>query len=129
MGLAAYRGRLVSARRRERRAAERADAKAQRRQPVIIAGDNIVAASLTGEQYEARPHAELPEKRPGVHRWIVVASWVLGDDQLQAINDPDQRKLMDHENLMDLTIGCWDCELPLGTIQVDSRCPDPGGRT
>jgi hypothetical protein len=127
VGLAAYRGGLVSARRRERRAAERADAKAQRRQPVIIAGEGIVAAEIPGHRYEAKAHAELPAKQPGVHRWICTAAWVLADADVAGAFDPDRLKLMDHENLMALTLRCWDCEQPLGAIEVGSRCPAEAG--
>jgi hypothetical protein len=119
----------MSERRRQRRAAERADAKTRRRQPVIIAGDNIVARALPGEVYEAKPHAELPAKVPGQHRWICAASWVVPVGVVENAYDPDVIKLMDHENLMSLSLGCWDCEQPLGAITPGSTCPATEGDT
>ena len=105
--------------RAERRRRERAEAK----QPVIIAGDGIVATELPGHRYEARPHAELPPKVDGEHRWIATGAWVLSADLAAKANDPGTLKFLDHENLMHLSIGCWDCVEPLGAIEVGSRCP------
>lgn len=94
--------------------------KRERRQPVIIAGDGIVARSL-GQAYEAKPHAKLPAKRPGEHRWVAMGTWVVTN--VTGMLDPDQMKLLDHENLMGLGLGCWDCEQPLGQIEPGSLCP------
>ena len=105
--------------RAERRRRERAHSKG--RQPVLIAGANLVASELD-HRYEARPHAELPEKVAGQHRWIAAAVHVLNQEQIRAANDPDKMKLLDHENLMELGIICWDCERPLGAVDVDSEC-------
>lgn len=116
----------MSERRKARRAQERADAKASKRQPVIIAGDGIVAAELPGHQYEAKPHAQLPTKVPGQHRWVAMGSWVLSDNAVSKAMDADTMKYLDSENLMHLSIGCWDCEQPLGQIQHGSHCPAPG---
>lgn len=110
----------------DNRAARRRAARAHNRQPVIIAGDGIVAASLPGERYEAKPHALLPEKVAGEHRWIAAGSWVMPDTFVEHADDADVVKLLDHENLMSLSIGCWDCEEPLGKIAYGSRCPAPG---
>lgn len=107
--------------RAERRRRERDN----RKTPVLMVGDAIVAAGL-GHKYEARPHAELPAKEPGKHRWIATGAWVLSDDAVKHSNDPGVMKLLDHENLMHLAIGCWDCERPLGEIAVDSVCPAKG---
>lgn len=106
--------------RAERRRRERTHRKD--RQPVVIAGDGIVAAEL-GQRFEARPHATLPDKVPGRHRWIATAAYVLTDSAVEAAGNPDVLKFLDHENLMSLAIGCWDCEQPLGVIERDSRCP------
>ena len=119
--------------RRSRRAQARADAKAHNtrqrsmregRIPVVIAGDGIVAAELPGHTYEARPHAELPTKVPGQHRWIATGAWVMSDNAVSGAMDPDLLKFLDSENLMQLSIGCWDCCLPLGQITFDSTCSD-----
>lgn len=105
----------------ERRRQERE----KRKQPVLMVGDGIVAKSL-GHQYEARPGAQLRPKVPGRHRWVATGAWVLSDDAAKKANDPDTMKFLDHENLMHLAIGCWDCERPLGEISADSRCPAKG---
>lgn len=115
----------MSERRKARRAQERADAKAQKKTPVLIAGEGIVATELPGHRYEARPHAELNPKVPGEHRWVAVGSWVLSDDAVAGAMDPDLQKFLDSENLMSLSIGCWDCEKPLGEVKPGSRCPAP----
>jgi hypothetical protein len=89
----------------------------------VIAGDGIVAATLPGHQYEAKPHADLPAKVPGEHRWIAAGSWVLSSADVEHADDADRLKFLDHENLLYLAIGCWDCEQPLGAIEYGSRCP------
>jgi hypothetical protein len=106
--------------RAERRRAERAAAK----RPVVIASDSVVAAEL-GAQYEARPMTGLDAKVPGVHRWIVMAVWRVSVDVASDAFDPDRLKLMDNENLVEFSMGCWDCEQQLGPsgISVDSVCP------
>lgn len=88
---------------------------------MIIVGDGILAAEL-GSKFEARPHAELPPKVEGVHRWIAAASYVVTVDAVRAADDPDTMKFLDHENLLGLSLGCWDCEQPLGAIDIDSVC-------
>jgi len=103
------------------RAERRRQARAHRKEPVIVAGDGIVAASL-GYKYEARPHAELAAKQPGQHRWIATGAWVLSPDAVEGASDPDKLKFLDNENLMHLSIGCWDCCLPLGEISPGSHC-------
>lgn len=112
--------------RQQRRARERREAKAAGRQPVIIAGAGIVAAELPGHTYEARPHAQLPAKVPGKHRWIATGAWVMSEEAVTGARDPDLLKFLDSENLMNLSLGCWDCERPLGAIEPGSPCPAPG---
>lgn len=111
--------------RSERRRQERA----ARKTPVLIAGEGIVAASL-GQKFEARPSADLPEKVPGKHRWVATGAWVLRDIDAEKAYDADTMKFLDNENLMNLSIGCWDCERPLGTapgaITANSRCEAEG---
>ena len=111
--------------RAERRRQARANSK-HAKTPVLIAGENIVAATL-GVQYEGRPHAELADKQPGKHRFVAVGAWVLNDLDVAHAFDADRMKLLDNENLMELGITCWDCERPLGdgtgeTITTKSRC-------
>lgn len=107
--------------RQERRRQERSHKKT----PVLIAGDGIVAAAL-GHKYEATGGAEPPPKVPGKHRWVAVGSWVLSDLAVEKAHDPDTLKFLDNENLMSLSIGCWDCEQPLGEIHPGSHCPAEG---
>lgn len=104
--------------RAQRRREERA------RTPVLIAGAGIVATTLAGSpRFEARPHAELPPKVTGQHRWIATAAYVVTIDEVRTMFDPERLKFLDHENLFELAIGCWDCEQVLGAIEVDSHCP------
>lgn len=108
------------------RAERRRQARIRERPPVLIAGDGIVAASL-GQSFEARPSADLPDKVTGKHRWVATGAWVLRDIDAEKAHDPDTMKFLDNENLMNLSIGCWDCERPLGDqpgcITYDSSCP------
>ncbi len=109
-----------------RRRAERAKAKGRHQKPpVLIAGDGIAAASI-GEQFEARPSADLPPKVEGKHRWVATGAWVISDVDAATAFDADRMKFLDNENLMVLGIGCWDCEQPLGLIGHDSPCPAEG---
>lgn len=103
----------------------RRQARAEKKTPVLIAGEGIVAASL-GHRYEATGHRELPAKEPGRHRWVATGAWVLSDLAVEKAHDPDTMKFLDNENLMNLSIGCWDCERPLGVIDIKSRCPAVG---
>jgi hypothetical protein len=104
--------------RAERRRQQRAHNKGR----LLVLGDNVVATEL-GHRYEAQPRAQLPTKVPGEHRWIVAATWAAPKAMVETAFDPDQLKLMDNENLLALSIGCWDCEQPLGAIEARSRCP------
>lgn len=104
--------------RAERRRNERA---AARKIPAVIVGDNMVAAEL-GHQFSPR-RGELPEKVPGKHRWIATAAYSLSQEMAEAADDESKIKLLDHENMIDLAIGCWDCEKALGAeIAPDSVC-------
>jgi hypothetical protein len=105
--------------RAERRRRERA------KNSILVVGDGIIAAGL-GQKYEATGRAPLPKKVPGKHRWVAVASWVLDDLTVEKANDPNTLKFMDNENLMSLSIGCWDCEEPLGKINPLTFCPAKG---
>jgi hypothetical protein len=52
-----------------------------------------------------------------------MGSWVLRDLDVARAHDPDTMKFLDNENLMSLSVGCWDCEEPLGKIDFGSHCP------
>lgn len=103
--------------RAERRRRQRSGGKT----PVLIAGEGIVASTL-GQSFEARPSAQLPDKEPGRHRWVATGAWVLRDLDVERAYDADTMKYLDNENLMNLSIGCWDCEQPLGVIDIKSTC-------
>lgn len=109
--------------RAERRRQQRAEAR--NKPPVLVAGDGVVAAAL-GQSFEARPAAKLRPKVAGQHRWVATGAWVLRDIDAANAMDPDIPKLLDNENLMHLSIGCWDCEQPIGVIQPGSVCPAEG---
>lgn len=109
-------------RRNAQRAAAGRAAAARARQP---AGDGMVFTG-TGEHYEARGFRELPDKVTGEHRWVAVGSWSLNLDQARTAYDPDAAKsYLDHENMLGLGIGCWDCERTLGEVPARSVCPAP----
>lgn len=91
------------------RAERRRHDRAQRKQPVIVLGGNMVAASL-GEQFEAKPGTELPTKEPGEHRWIAIASFVVPTPGMLARDDV--RKVLGPHNMLDINVGCFDCEQP-----------------
>lgn len=74
-------------------------------------------------ELSAVPHAQLPPKVEGEHRWIATAAYVVSVDVVEAADDADRVKYLDRENLMHLALGCWDCEQPLGVIKAGSRCP------
>lgn len=116
----------MSQARKMRRARERAEAKAAERRPTLIAGEGVVAATLPGHVYEAKPFAQLPPKVPGQHRFIVSASWIASPALIDSAFDADLPKLLDHENLQGLAIGCWDCEL---VLQPDDAPPREGATT
>lgn len=107
------------------RAERRRQERSHKKTPVLIAGEGIVAAAL-GHKYEATGHRELPAKVPGKHRWVATGAWVLSDLAVEKAHDPDTMKFLDNENLMNLSIGCWDCEQPLGVVQPGSHCPAEG---
>lgn len=100
------------------RAERRRQHRATRKQPVIMAGDGIVAASL-GEHFEARDAAHLPAKQPGEHRWIAIASYVL--DLPGTVIGSDLPKVLGPHNMMYLGVGCYDCERPWAA--VPGQCP------
>lgn len=108
-----------SRRRRDNQAAQAKQAKI----PVVIAGDNLAGVTLPGHVYEAKPRVELDPKVDGEHRWIVMAAWRASADLVATAQDPDVLKLLDHENLIEFGIGCWDCEEPFSDETKTSRCP------
>jgi hypothetical protein len=41
---------------------------------------------------------------------MAVAAYVVSDDQVHGIADPNTKTYLDHENLLEVGIACWDCE-------------------
>jgi hypothetical protein len=103
------------------RAERRRQERAERKGAVLIAGDGVVAQSV-GQVFEAVPHIELPDKRPGKHRWIASACYVVADSAIEGTLDPDTPSFLDQENLFFLGVGCWDCEQPLTQELIDTPC-------
>lgn len=92
----------------------------------LIVGDGIVARSI-GEAFEARPAGQLPAKVPGQHRWIVAASWTVTPAFVaKGLDAEDGPSFLDNENLLGMSVGCWDCEKEVREVGVDSDCPAPG---
>lgn len=89
--------------------------------PRIIVGENVVAVPV-GFEPVVGPMATLPAKVPGKHRWVASVAYVMSERAVSNARDPDVTKLLDHENLLNIAIGCWDCEHPLGAISAYGRC-------
>lgn len=74
-------------------------------------------------RYEPVYRAPLPTKIPGKHRWIATAAYRIHDIDVERAEDPDHQTFLDQENMIQLAIGCWDCEQVLGVIHAGSHCP------
>ena len=114
----------MTSRRAQRRDREKIPAR------VVIAGEGINAVPL-GQTFEMVQERPLPPKRLGEHRWIATAGFILSDEAVSGAYDKDQLKFLDQENIFTLSVGCWDCEQPIGDpakggITYGSRCPAPG---
>jgi hypothetical protein len=100
------------------RAERRRNARAEARRADRIAWHGL------GDGYEVSPseyHARrLPDKPPGEHRWIAIASFtVTRPSQVEGL------QILDRENLWHVGIGCVDCETPW-TPEAERRpCPGP----
>lgn len=82
----------------------------QRKQPVLVLGENMLGASL-GDLFEAKEGAKLPPKQHGEHRWIAVASFIVPVPG-SMIGDEAVAKILGPHNMFALGIGCYDCEEP-----------------
>lgn len=71
--------------------------------------------------FDSGGKAEPPEKKPGQHRWIALASYVLSDEQAAAATDNTDTVLLDHENRMMTALSCIDCEMPYEAVR-DQPC-------
>lgn len=63
----------------------------------------------TGEEFEVDDstsrEASLPEKVEGEHRWIATAAYVVPDVEADQV-------ALSEEHLLDIAVGCIDCERP-----------------
>lgn len=51
----------------------------------------------------------LPPKQGTQHRWVAIATFTVTDDNMAASFAGDDG-ILDHENLVNVTFGCIDCE-------------------
>lgn len=115
--------------RKQRREAERLNRKrgmsaARAGVPIMTTSGHVITDGGALEEF-AGPR-RLPPKVAGQHRWIATAMYSLAELSIAAAWDADTMKYLDHENLVDVLIGCWDCEEPLGKIEAGSHCPALG---
>jgi len=89
------------------RAERRRHDRSQRKQPVIVVGDNVIVAGL-GDRYEPVEGAQLPVKVNGEHRWVAIASFVVPTPNM--IAREDVLKILGPHNMMYVGIVCYDCE-------------------
>lgn len=106
-------------RKRERRAARTRNIETHR----LTVGENMVVAEVPGHRYEARRAGSLPPKRAGEHRWMAFGSWSLGAYSTLELDSEDATKLLDHENLIDIGVACWDCEQVWNKETAEAPCP------
>lgn len=99
----------------------RAQSSARAGQPIMAASGHVITDGGALEEFTAK--RELPAKIPGQHRWIASAMYSMSERAIASAWDPDTMKYLDHENLVDVLIGCWDCEQPIGQIEAGSHCP------
>lgn len=67
----------------------------------------------------------LPEKQPGIHRWVAMATYTLTDGQARMAGVSGARVNLDSKNRLGVDIGCVDCEEPYGAVK-NVRCPAEG---
>lgn len=104
--------------RAERRRQSRAHAKI----PVAFVGENTVVASL-GEQFEAAGVQKMPGKIPGIHRWNIIAQYIVTEDELMKHESGADKHVLGPQNLVGVMTGCYDCERSYGEIMPGSHCP------
>ena len=66
-------------------------------------------------QYEVKqdtPLVSMPDKARGNHRWVVLATFTTTGQNLRANARGEGDVLLDRENLIDISVGCVDCEQP-----------------
>lgn len=69
-------------------------------------------AQPTGEPYSsAAAVGALPPKQPGRHRWVAITTHAVSEDAVRRAHRGQQVHL-DHESMIDVNVGCIDCERP-----------------
>lgn len=90
-------------------------------------GEERIAGVLTSSGEVITPdmkRRKLPQKQPGKHRWVVVASYTISEEQAEAAFIPGNRVMMDGSNLFHMGVGCYDCEGEYQYVK-GQRCATP----
>lgn len=76
---------------------------------------------MTQQVPDHRVHADLPRLIPGVHLWVMVASWQVNPEAMFA---EGAQTFMDLENMLSVDgPGCLWCERPWTPTLAASYCP------
>ncbi len=67
--------------------------------------------------------ADIPEKVPGRHRWILSTAYNVTDTEAHVAHEGVPSVLMGPEQLISFGVGCWDCEQ---TYRDCAASPCPG---
>lgn len=67
---------------------------------------------------------KLPEKKPGRHRFIMMATFTTSEEAVKHAYEGTDVVLFDQENIWDVAFGCIDCEEPY-TPKLRRFCPAP----
>lgn len=88
----------------------------ERNQRRVLVGENVVVSETGQMQSAGDTHGTMPDKEPGVHRWVAVASYHVVDPGRAGL------KYLDSENMLYVGIGCYDCETPWSTDTAAQTC-------
>lgn len=79
---------------------------------------------MKGDPFQAGTHWDrLPEKVEGRHRWVLVTSYTVTDEEMANVAE-GIAVLMDEPHLLDVGPGCIDCEQPYSSVK-GQRCKAP----
>lgn len=68
---------------------------------------------------------KLPDKKPGRHRWIAIATFIISEEGARSAHDPTtDSPHLDMENLWDIGIACIDSE-EVYTPDIRRFCEGP----
>lgn len=87
-----------------------------------VVGGHVLAGQ--GTTHKAVPHAQLPAKQPGRHRWIGMAAYVLDDERAALGFAEGNRVVLRPADLWEFGVSCIDCEQPYPLVE-DRPCPAP----